>query len=102
MPRENAFVNVFQREKWRVQQGKKVSAYQHGTSKNAIRLNLRPSPCTIANPPDAVSGSRFAAQEQKQINDLVEELELCICSNRDTNTSALASPRGDDMARVYW
>jgi len=50
MPRENAFVNVFQREKWRVQQGKKVSAYQHGTSKNAIRLNPHPTPCTIANP----------------------------------------------------
>jgi len=40
-----------------------------------------------------------AAQEQKQINDLVEEFALCICSNCDLNTGTMASPRGDSMAR---
>lgn len=40
-----------------------------------------------------------ATQEQKQINDLVEELELCICNKRLFGTGILTSPRGDTLMR---
>jgi len=41
-----------------------------------------------------------ATQEQKQINDLVEELELCICNKRQFCTDTLTSPLGDTLMRI--
>lgn len=38
-----------------------------------------------------------AMQEQKQINDLVEELELCVCNKRLSGTGILTSSRGDAL-----
>jgi hypothetical protein len=41
-----------------------------------------------------------AVQEQKQINDLVEELELSACIIRDSMLRHAASPHGDTARRL--
>lgn len=48
--------------------------------RNAPRLYVRPTRRTIAPPSPAASGTLSTAQEQKQINDLTGEFELCICN----------------------
>lgn len=53
---------------------------QSGTPPESRRLYLGPTRRTIEPPSPAVSGTLPAAQEQKQINDLNGELELCICN----------------------
>jgi hypothetical protein len=95
MPRENVFVNAFPEGKQRVAQGQIVSAQQPQPRQDGIRLNLRQTRRTIASLPPAAPGTMAAVQEQKQINDLVEELELSVCIIRDPCIRRIALPHGD-------
>lgn len=49
-------------------------------------------------PSPAASGESSAAQEQKQINDLTGEFELCICNKCDQRKGGTLSPHGDGMS----
>jgi hypothetical protein len=94
MPRENAFVNAFPEGKRWCTAGKNVSAYQPVSGVGGIRLNLCVTRRTIAGPP-ADPGNVAAAQEQKQINDLVGVFELSVCITHVACSSRIASPHGD-------
>jgi hypothetical protein len=54
-----------------------------------------------SGPQTAAPDTMNAVQEQKQINDLVEELELSVCIIRDPCSRRAASPHGDTQRRHY-